>query len=363
MFSIKLNDKNDDNEYLISIPKDASRNIELYDFNNDTIYEKKVTNFFHLDVRCIRASVIKISNYNYILGIIGVKYESEAIGYFYLIKLIFNSKNIVENDPIEKTERTISSKVRTVSCFETEKKYIICFYQNVSLKYVIGVFDNDLKNKTFLSIEDGSSDEFIFYKAVHFTGEVGAFGYYIYNGSESHLYIQFKKYDDINNCISNYFISNPLIKIDKGGNLANTTRKSDIIKLSDFKLCFTVYDGDNKKFYVIIVNNYDSEKIKIRYYYVNLYSLYYYRYPVEIELSLYNNLIAMATNFKNDYDKEGQKSYLMIFSYPNSTDFDIDITENIKLFSNVTIDLNEKYFINNNLFGYIFYGIKIMDIK
>ena len=37
--------------------------------------------------------------------------------------------------------------------------------------------------------------------------------------------MQFKQYDDINNCISNY----PLIKIDKDGNLVNTTRKSDII--------------------------------------------------------------------------------------------------------------------------------------
>ena len=32
LFSIKLNDKNDDNEYLIIIAKDSSRNIELYDF-------------------------------------------------------------------------------------------------------------------------------------------------------------------------------------------------------------------------------------------------------------------------------------------------------------------------------------------
>ena len=71
-------------------------------------------------------------------------------------------------------------------------------------------------------------------------------------------------------------------------------------------MCFTVYHGDNKKFYVVIENNYDSEKIKIRYYYVNLYSLYYYRYPVEIELNLYNNLITMVTNFKMIMIKKGK---------------------------------------------------------
>ena len=72
----------------------------------------------------------------------------------------------------------------------------------------------------------------------------------------------------------------------------------------------------------------------------------------------------MTTSGKNDYDSDmTQKSYLMIFSYPNSTDFDIDITENIKNFNNIEINLKEKCFINNNLFGYIFYGIKIISFN
>ena len=86
LFSIKLNDKNDDNEYLISISKDSSRNIELYDFKNDRIYEEVLKTFFHsLQVRCIKASVIKVSNIenNYILGIIGLKFEPTADVYIY----------------------------------------------------------------------------------------------------------------------------------------------------------------------------------------------------------------------------------------------------------------------------------------
>ena len=252
--------------------------------------------------------------------------------YFSLIKLIFNSKDIVNNDPIEKTVSTISSSSRIASCFETDKKYIICFYQNKTLEYIMGVYDNNLNNKKYLSIEDGTSSEFLFYKAIHFTGEVGAFGYYVFNDGESHLYIQFKKYDNITNTISDYFISNPLIKIDKGGNLTNDTSYNDIIKLTDSKFCFSVYHGELQKFYVIIVNNYNDEKIKIRYFYVNFYRLYYYRYPIELELSLYNNLIAMATSGKNDYDSDNtQKSYLIIISYPNSTDYDIELQRKLKL--------------------------------
>ena len=368
IFTIILNDTEDNNEYLINISKDAATNLELYDFNNDIIYEKVLSEFFHTNsVICMRASVIKISDsdYNYILGIIAFNYGNNGIGipYFLLVKFLFYSKDIANNDPIEKIERTISSNSRMVSCFETDKKYIMCFYQNVSYNYAIGVYDNNLNNKTFLSIhENGSRDEKVFFKSIHFIGEAGVFGYYITNtNQESNLYIQFKKYDETSNTISDYFVSNPLIKIDKVGNLSDGIQTNDIIKISNSKFCFSTYNSENTRFYVIIINNYKGEKIKIRYFYVNFYTLYYYRYIAELEMSLYNNFIAMATGCQNDYDSEGkQKSYLWIFSYPNSTDFDIDITENVINFNNIQIKLKEKCFINNNLFGYIYYGIKII---
>ena len=179
IFTIILNDTEDNNEYLINISKDAATNLELYDFNNDIIYEKVLSEFFHTNsVICMRASVIKISDsdYNYILGIIAFNYGNNGIGipYFLLVKLLFYSKDIANNDPIEKIERTISSNSRMVSCFETDKKYIMCFYQNVSYDYVIGVYDNNLNNKTFLTIhENGSTDEKVFFKSIHFIGEAG----------------------------------------------------------------------------------------------------------------------------------------------------------------------------------------------
>lgn len=371
IFTIILNDTEDNNEYLINISKDSGNNLELYDFKNDYIYEKKLSTFFHSNsVRCISASVIKISdsNYNYIIGIIAISYDNYGIGipYFILFKLLFYSKDIVNNDPIFKIEKTISSSSRIVSCFETDKKYIMCFYQNASYEYVIGVYDNNLNNKTFLAIQDnGSSDENDFFKSIHFNGEAGAFCYYIINSNqESNLNIQFKKYDEDSNSISDYFISNPLIKIDKVGNLSNKILTNDIIKLSNSKFCFSTYNSENTIFYVIIINNYKDEKIKIRYYYVNFYQLYYYRYLTELELSLYNNFISMATGCQNDYDSERrQKSYFWIFSYPNSRDFDVNITENVINYNNIQINLKERCFIDNNLFGYIYYGITIIEFN
>ena len=91
-----------------------------------------------------------------------------------------------------------------VSCFETVSKNIICFYQNISFDYVIAVYDYDLNNKTFLNLVKGSDIETTFYKAIHFSGEAGAFGYYIYNQSndDHHFYIQFKIYNEENNSFS-----------------------------------------------------------------------------------------------------------------------------------------------------------------
>jgi hypothetical protein len=133
-------------------------------------------------------------------------------------------------------------------------------------------------------------------------------------------------------------------------------------KISDSKICFCVYHGNLKKFYIIIINNYYGNKIKIRYYYSNLYSLYRYRFPNELEVAIYNNLIALATSFKKDGDLR-ISGFLLIFGYPNSTDFDINITEELKQFTNAIINPKEKCRIENNLFGYVYYGIRIINFS
>ena len=360
---IKLNGSVDDKEYIISIPKDAGKNFELYDFDNNIIYEKQAQSFFKsLAVFSFDGSVIRLSTINsyYILALSG---KLSGINYFCLIKLLFTSVDFINNDPVIEIVKTKSSNSVSVSCFETTSQNIICFYQNVSLDYVIAVYDYNLNNKTFSKLIEGPNSNNIFFKAIHFTGETGAFGYYIYNGTESQFYIQFKSYNKQNNEFSNFFNDISLIKIDKALNLENGTLLNDMIKLSDSKLCFMAYNAEKyKRIFVIIINNYSGEKIKIKYYYSNIYKLYNYRFPRELRISYYNNLIAMATGFKND-DETYASTFLLIFSYPNSTDFDVNITDKLRSFSNIYINPKENCFINNNLFGYIFYGIKIMDFS
>ena len=363
-FSIKLNEVDDENEYLISVSKDSSFYVELFDFENDEVFAVVVNSFFHkLYALCIKCNAIKISTTNnyYILGIVGIIYTSPKGPHFMLTKLSFNSKDIINNDPFQNSTKTSSSYTRVSSCFESNKKYIICFFQNTTYKYVIGIYDHDLNEKLFHNLVDGATlDNVTFFKTIHFIDEVGAFGYYKYNANESNFYIQFKNYDNSSNTISDYFSSKSIIKIDKVGDLANSTLFNEMIKLSDCKFCFVCYNANKTNIYIIIINNYDGEKIKIRYFYAVLYKIYFYRFPNKLQIDLYNNLISMAISFKNDYASE-VKTFLIIFSYPNSTDFDVNITENLKNFTNININPKEKCIINNNLFGYIYSGIKILN--
>ena len=57
----------------------------------------------------------------------------------------------------------------------------------------------------------------------------------------------------------------------------------------------------------------------------------------------------------------------MIFSYPNSTDINYDLTNHLlqtdETISNISINLfNNNFKIENNIFGYIYCGIKILSI-
>ena len=282
-FSVKINDIEDENEYIINIAKDNSYNLELYDFDNDYTYQQKHNNFFkNYQVYNVRASVINnISDFNNSYFILGMNGILSSNAYFLLIKMSFQSKDIINHNPILNITRKESFKTRISSCFETDNKYIICFYQDPSRQYVIQVYDHNLGDKANAIIANGFENEFTFYKSVHFHGEAGAFGYFYYTGTNYHFYIQFKCYDNSTNSVLSYFNSNNLIKIDKGGGLNETTFFNDMIKISDSKICFITFHTNQTRLYVILINNYYEEKIKIRYYTQDLLSLYTYRYISE----------------------------------------------------------------------------------
>ena len=77
----------------------------------------------------------------------------------------------------------------------------------------------------------------------------------------------------------------------------------------------------------------------------------------------YNNFLAFA--FSHCKNNNHYNNSLLIFSYPNSTDKNVDLI--LKLFplsnnSDLYINLKNETRIENNLFGYIFSGIMIYSL-
>ena len=364
IFSVKINGTKNNEEYVLSVPKDNDKNCELYDFENDRLYEVMSRTFFkNARVFSFDANAVKIASNSdyYILGVCGLKYEPQETNHFYLMKLLFKSKDIAKFNPIINSTKTYSSNSKFISCFESKSKYIICFYQDISLYYVIGIYDQNLNYLTSKNITQGSSSQTNFFKGIHFKDDAGAFGFYSINNEENIFYIILKAYDSINNRIYDYIGNIPLISINKGEKSITEGLLNDMIKLSDTKICLISFSNDKKKLKIVLINNYTNNKIIIRYYFSNLYNLYLFKASLELRISLYNNLIAMA--FSAKYEYEEHQSYLIILSYPNSTDSETVLSDNIKSFTNYLINLRENCTIENNLFGYIFYGIKIIGFS
>ena len=268
IFDIKLNGTNDDKEYIISLGKDDS-NFELYDFENkdNPVYYQDRKEFFQTKNDFFqRGCIFKLKSKDdyYVIGLMAI---SNQIANFYLIKLLFNSKDIVNNSPIVDIKRFESVRELIISCFESEKNYIICFYHSQKGKYSAIVFDqdlNELKNETVAEVYMNG----VFYKCVHFKGEAGAFVYY-----EKYvtLAIQFKEYK--NGEIIDYFKYKSKIEINIQ-KFMDSVNLNDLIKIEDSKFCFIALSTDNAEIKLMILSNYVDEKIKIRYYLIKAKNYY-----------------------------------------------------------------------------------------
>ena len=179
--------------------------------------------------------------------------------------------------------------------------------------------------------------------------------------------IKFMEYDNTNEgSFNNHLINHNEIKLNQL--FHSDCLLNDIIKLTDYKICYIVPSTDKEDLYIIILNIYRAEKIIIRYYKIQLYNLYNYKILLEIKTILYLNFITFGFSFcrqNNCAVNETDEYYsgLIIFSYPNTTDISLNL-ENYLFDNNIDIDdfeinLTENSKIENNIFGYIYSGIKI----
>lgn len=82
--------------------------------------------------------------------------------------------------------------------------------------------------------------------------------------------------------------------------------------------------------YIIILNIFNYNLFQIRYYKIETFGLYNYKFFLELRTELYIDYIALTSSFceKSDCDSlDDSYTSLIIFNYPNSTDVNKDITE------------------------------------
>ena len=358
---------NNETEYLMSFAKESSF-VEIYDFKKGITYKKNLQKFLDNTISSYRHAFISLfsndTNYFYLLGFINDDKK------FVIQKHIFYSlQNLETENTLNKTitiknleAKSLSgftSYVSGISCFQTERHFIICFFLNKVSNYLIVAYNLNLEEikNVYISSNINSYNN-VFYKCLLLKGDIGVFTYY----EDSNPVLLFKEFNSTD--FNNYTI--PEIILDKIGNpnLDDDLLLNDIIKLNENKIYYSSTDSTKENIYIISIYLYD-DKYKIRYYLINILK-YGYKIYQEMRMHNYNNFIAFAFSHNDYYNS------LLIFSYPTSTDYNLSLIQ--KLFENsnhsdiyINININlenkEKPRIENNIFGHVFSGIIILDLE
>ena len=365
IFFIKLYKLTNTKEYLMSYGRNPQFG-EIYDLENKKIYFGNISSMFY-DMYAMsqkQGAYFKLttSDYNYyLIGVLSVKYRlSVGTPILSLIKFrveALKGTSITIKTPKSKEVKAYASKY--VSCYELPSKYIICFYTNENNKYIAQAFTSELEPKTTNQIGSGDKNVDKFYKCAHFNGDSGAF-FYFNNDNPPKPYIVFRSY--VPDKIS---ISFSTISFGDHYFFYNYTM-SDIIKVKDKKIFLVAISLDKIKLYVVSIFNYNKNYLIKR-----MYEIYgfihneYYFYNI-MKIIIYNKFLVFGSN---GFVRNGTSfSALTIFSYPNNIDTNIELSDyllnnnDIKI-NNIKLKVQDLCIIDNNIFGLILTGIKIIDIQ
>ena len=383
IFTVSIYGGNNNKEYLVSVGK-GTQYTELYDFDKGQIYQKTSPEFLGTQMINERGAAFNYTIENEKFIIFGYFSSLENnymnLNNFYLKMIKFISIDIANNNEINYKTQTIGNAFgKSVSCFVTDLNFIVCFYISFDGNYyfygTITSFDKDLNVLNHVNLPDVYGNEYLFMKCIHLKEEIGIFAYYnftspeIFYESPQLLKLYFKKLDNNGNINEYLDYQEFFIVLDKYKfNINNIL--NDIIKVSNNKICVISTSNEKTILYVVLLDIIGTQNFIIRYYLINIFVLYKHKIFLDMRANLYNNFISLAFSYcpqENCFVEEDlHYSAFMIFSYPNGTDTNLNITDyllrnnDIKI-SNITINLVETVFIENNIFGHIFYGIFLKE--
>ena len=361
---MKMNGDNSDKEYFINIGKSKTYT-EILDLssNENNLYELKYDDATNKNIRAYYGSYFNINqdDTNYLI----ISFITDDPEVFYLLKLKFTINSNQITCTTEGQYFSDSQNHKTTSCIMDEENEIICiFFEKPSPKETILFLDqnlNKLEKKTD-SLELNDPD--IFFKLIHLKGDISLFTYYkgTINDFPNIQVIRTSKnpytYEIIKTIELDY----------ENSDYNNVVMMSDIIKLRDNVICLTSTTKEKDILIIVLINFYYELEYNVRYYLVQIYQLYNIKILKELITNTYNNNLAVGFSFCQQAictsDDDPHFSSIILFSYPNITDDNIDLIDylNMEGNNNIIINLEDNVIIDNNIFGYVLYGIKIYDI-
>jgi len=383
MLAIKI--KNDE-EIIFNLGKLLGYT-ELYDLSNKQIYSVQTKDFFkNYTFTNIRGSLFNLKDSkSFVYAGLVTSYEdswnndipSSNITDFALYRIEINDKDDFSNTKYSNISNKYTAYGKMVSCFQTEQKTIVCFYISSleNKEYKIITFNENLDKKNEeLTFPVSYIDDNIFFKCIHYGGEVGIFLYY--NESYNMIYpnINFKvikegSIEDIDGFSEFQFSESFVYHFNYNLDL----NLNDLIMISKELICFCSVSKTKETLYIIILNILEPEKAETRYYVIETFGLYNYKFFMDLRIDTYKGNIIMTSSFceqTNCEDLNNSYTSLIIFNYPNSTDVNKDIievafNENAISFENLNynFDLKEYIIIENNIFGYIYSSIVIKSFQ
>ena len=292
----------------------------------------------------------------------------------------FDSKNIEENNAISVaiehiynlTEKTSSM----TSCFVSESNliWVMGFIQEGEgiISYYIILYNPDNIAVDLASYRFNTVPYYdrTFFKIVNLKGDIGVAFYFAYQDGTSLPYPFFIIKEYKNGEIVNYIESLDKYQIIFSSRIFNyDCLLNDLIRLSEYKVAFSTMDLDKKIFYVAIFEIHSSPFMKL--YEIDLFSLYNIKFFLDVREHLFEQFLTFGFNYCNsdNCEESTDKHYsaFLIFSYPNSTDDYLNINKYLEenegsTINNININLTNNIKIENNIFGYIFSSINIVDL-
>ena len=368
----------DSEGYLLTTP--IEKNLYLINYNTDEKVENAIDSpAYSTDKIILKQNKTSSTNQEFLVDYINCKDQDLQLCYLMMKSFEENDKQLIEIN-------TLTSSVQVnyntnLKCFKDKNDYIKCVYntinQDSTISHVIGIFsafqNKDLQLVTEFELENNYDINPSFDSMIEWNNDIYFLAYSLsYN--KNAIKVVFKEiYNDLypnNFKIIDYIQTIPSIIINEDSlyNLAQgEAKKNALYKISSEKFAMMVNnykDNESSDIVIFIFTIYNSNsRINVRHYPINF---KLYNNLINGKLAGYNlnGFLGILMELTSAENKDEKKAAFFTFGYMNSTK---DITPmegyNILFVQKEKVVVND-YFtgIENNLFGYQYEHIKIIDV-